>query len=392
MTEQTRILDHAEARRLAALAVDGLLDAPDLSALDAHLAVCPACRSVATAMDRDAEALRAMDLGPVPVAVRADVAIAAEHRGRGGSVGRWGVIVAVGALLIAGLGSGVIGGAGGRGGATASPGPSDGAAPANAAPNQITWKTDVALLAAQGFSVQAGDKTFSGLAPVKVDSDPGNATYRTLEATWIERGVEMRVSLYFGGDATSWWVSEIRAYDGNAVPKAKWMTATGTWFQSPIGQAWTGDIDVPLKGEGTGISGRLHLAGATIATGAVDNVNEPLGGGQAVGENDRPFAAGGRLHCTGILQMAPRDAEAALLGLGYRLSWRRLTTTGPNTGYAEAMPHAPDGVISEEPVPGGEGELIVFVAPFGDKQARPLPYPSDCPVMDPNQTPAPPKP
>jgi len=389
MTEQTRILDHAEARRLAALAVDGLLDAPDRAALDAHLAVCPACPAVGAAMDRDAEALIALDLGPVPVAVRADVAIAAEHRGRGGSIGRWGVIVAVGALLIAGIGSGVIGGAGGRAGAT--PGPSDGAAAANAVPNQITWKTDVALLAAQGFSVQAGAKTFSALAPVKVVSDPGDATYRTLEATWMERGVEMRLTLYFAGDATSWWVSEIRAYDGNAA-EAKWMTAIGKWFDSPIGQAWTGDIDVPLKGERTGIAGRLHLAGATIATAAVDNVSEPLGGGQAVGENDRPFAFGGRLHCSGILQMAPADAEAALLSLGYRLSWRRDVTTGPNTGYADAMPHAPDGVIIGEPVGGSSGELIVFVTPFGDPRAKPIPYPADCPVMDPNQTPPPPKP
>ena len=170
------------------------------------------------------------------------------------------------------------------------------------------------------------------------------------------------------------------------------MTAIGKWFDSPIGQAWTGDIDVPLKGERTGIAGRLHLAGATIATAAVDNVSEPLGGGQAVGENDRPFAFGGRLHCSGILQMAPADAEAALLSLGYRLSWRRDVTTGPNTGYADAMPHAPDGVIIGEPVGGSSGELIVFVTPFGDPRAKPIPYPADCPVADPNQTPPPPKP
>ncbi len=383
MTVETRILDHAEARRLAALAVDGALDAPDRSALDAHLAACPACRAVADAMGRDAEALRAMDLGPVPVAVRANVAIAAEHRGRGGSIGRWGVIVAVGALLIAGIGGGVVGGSAGRAGAT--PGPTGAAAPANAIPAQINWKSDVALLTAQGFSVQAGDKTFSGRAPAQVQSDPGNATYRTLEATWNEQGVQMRVNLYFSGDATSWWVSEIRAYDGKAMPKAEWMTAIGKWFQSPIGQPWTGDIDVPLKG--VGIGGSLHLAGATVATHAVDNVTEPLGGGKALGPNDRPFDAGGQLHCTGILQMAPADAEGALLSLGYRLSWRRVTTTGPNTGYAEALAHAPDGVIIEEPAPGSQGEMIMFVAPFGDPKARPISYPSDCPGADPNQTP-----
>jgi hypothetical protein len=49
-------------------------------------------------------------------------------------------------------------------------------------------------------------------------------------------------------------------------------------------------------------------------------------------------------------------------------------------------------VITEEPAPGSEGELIMFVAPFGDPKATPLPYPSDCPATDSNQTPPPPKP
>ena len=168
-------------------------------------------------MGRDAEALRAIDLGPVPIAVRANVAIAAEHRGRGGSIGRWGVIVAVGALLIAGIGSGVVGGAGGRAGA--SPGPLDAAAPLNAVPAQITWKSDVALLTARGFSLRAGDKTFLANAPAKVTSDPGDATSRTLEVAWPENGVDMRVNLYFAGDATTWWVSEIRASTARPCPR-----------------------------------------------------------------------------------------------------------------------------------------------------------------------------
>ena len=29
----------------------------------------------------------------------------------------------------------------------------------------------------------------------------------------------MRLYLYFAGDATSWWVDEIRVYDGKAVPR-----------------------------------------------------------------------------------------------------------------------------------------------------------------------------
>jgi hypothetical protein len=387
MTEHTRILDHAEARRLAALAVDGLLDAPDRSALDAHLAVCPSCGAVAAAMDRDAEALSAMDLGPVPVAVRADVAIAAEHRGRGGSIGRWGVIVAVGALLIAGIGSGVIGGAGGRAGAT--PGPSDGAAAANAVPNQITWKTEVALLAAQGFSVQAGDKTFTGPAPVKVVSDPGDATYRTLEATWQENGVEMRLNIYFAGDAQASWAEEVWIYDGEVA--GKWLTARGTFFKTPLGAAWAGDQDITFQ-DPSGLPARLHLGGLTLINHPFDGIKEPPGGGIKLPENARPFSPGGELHCSGILQMTPKEAEAVLLKLGYSLSWRLETTTGPNTGFASIVRDAPAGVIHTEGLAGSDGDLIMFVAPFGDKRANPVPFPADCPQSDPNLTPPPPAP
>ena len=56
-----------------------------------------------------------------------------------------------------------------------------------------------------------------------------------------------------------------------------------------------------------------------------------------------------------------------------------MTTTGPNMGNAEPMARAPDGVITEEGLPGSSGELIMFVAPFADQLAKPLPAPTDCP-------------
>ena len=58
---------------------------------------------------------------------------------------------------------------------------------------------------------------------VDVHSDPGTLTYRTLEATWRENGVEMRLNMYFAGDAASTWVEEVRIYDGEV--DGKWLTA-----------------------------------------------------------------------------------------------------------------------------------------------------------------------
>ena len=69
-----------------------------------------------------------------------------------------------------------------------------------------------------------------------------------------------------------------------------------------------------------------------------------------------------------------------------------MTTTGPNTGIAEAMPHAPDGVIIEEPAAGVVRRADRVRGAVRRPEAKPLPFPSDCPVADPNQTPPPPKP
>lgn len=364
------MIDHLTARRTLATSVDFSLEAGDADALEAHLRGCAACCSFDASLRRDAAVLRDLDFGPVPVAVRAKVAVAAE-RGGGGGVSRWFALVAVGALLLAALGSGVLG-AGGS--ATTGLG-------ANG--NAIHWQTEVVDLQADDFWIQANGQRFTATAPqVVVSSDPGNATYRTLEVIWQEHGVEMRVNLYFGGDATNWWVSEIRMYDGQS--NGDWVGRTGTWFKTPVGATWTGDLDLSPPGSA------LHLGGLVLRTTPFDGVNEPVGGGIALPADARPFSKGGALYCSGILQLAPKEAEAALLRLGYRLSWRLDTTTGSNTGFSKVMATAPDGVIHQEPLPGSEGELIAFVAPFGDPQAVPLLFPADCPA--PGATPPPPVP
>ncbi len=199
----------------------------------------------------------------------------------------------------------------------------------------------------------------------------------------------MRLNLYFGGDAAAWWVDEIRIYNGTASPE--WLYARGTFFKTPLGATWTGDADIALgdpDGAG-GLPATIHFGGMTLASRPFDAVNEPIGGGKALPADARPFAPGGILHCSGILQMAPRAAEATLLRLGYRLSWRLDRTTGPDTGYSDVMKQAPEGILDEEPLAGSDGELIMFVAAFGDPKAVPMPFPADCPVPDQDVTPSP---
>lgn len=84
----------------------------------------------------------------------------------------------------------------------------------------ISWKTAHASLAASDFYIMANGKKFtSSNASVRVISDPAGPPYfdkTTLEATWFENGVEMRLFLYFSLDRTNnlWKIYDIRTYDG----------------------------------------------------------------------------------------------------------------------------------------------------------------------------------
>jgi hypothetical protein len=93
-----------------------------------------------------------------------------------------------------------------------------------------------------------------------------------------------------------------------------------------------------------------------------------------------PFAIGGPLHCSGILQMRPIDAEHHLLNRGIRLSWRFVTKTGPNMGFSDPRLRAPaTGWISGTAL-GSDGELIVFVEDPAKPMANPIAAPADCPL------------
>ena len=365
------MIDHMTARQALATSFDFPLPEPDTESLRTHLQSCAACRAFDASLRSDAAVLRDLDFGAVPVAVRANVAIAAERTG--GGLGRWFALVAVGALLIVALGGGVLG-VGGRGGETAGLGAND---------NSIHWTTGVVEFSADEFWIDANGLRFTAEAPlVAVVSDPGNETYRTLEATWHEHGVEMRLNLYFDGDGSSSWVREIRVYDGSA--DAKWVTWEGTWFKTPNGGVSVGNLDLATAGVS------LHVAGVTLGSTPFDGVIEPPGGGAPVPAGPiNLFGPGEPLHCSGILQMSPAEAEQALLSLGYRLGWRFVTN-----GYWDPRQTAPEGVIQEPIAFGMDGEMIIPVVPFDAEGAAPIPFPEDCPVPGGSEPPnlAPPTP
>lgn len=80
--------------------------------------------------------------------------------------------------------------------------------------NPISWSTSYAAFKSGNFYIRIGDKKFYGKEPVRITSDPG-ADATTLESTWNENGVEMRMYMYFKKIANGEWeMYELRTYNG----------------------------------------------------------------------------------------------------------------------------------------------------------------------------------
>lgn len=109
--------------------------------------------------------------------------------------------------------------------------------------NRVGWITQYAFMSAEHFEITANKQVFlDNTDDIYVTSDPGNQFYTTLEATWHERGTEMRMFIYFHADGQNWWVSEIRTY-GSGDP-GNWIYYTGPFFLTPRGQNYTGNIEL----------------------------------------------------------------------------------------------------------------------------------------------------
>jgi hypothetical protein len=337
-----------------------------------HLAGCAACRATLTAVRADAAAISSFAAGDPSAWVRSRVLRAASGQRsawRGASR-----LLVVGLLGVAALAGGVAGGGALLGLRTVAEAPIQPPSFADAvAAKPIIWKTNAVILAADAIELTAnGTVLHPGASPVKVGGDPGDLKSATLEVGWAEGGVEQRIYLYLAADATSWWMSEVRAYD-NVAPKPEWATLGGLVGRRPLGTAYVGDLDLEGPSEMHPTRARLRVTGAVLQFAPQPNFIAPPGGGVPL-EAD-PFSLGGPLQCSGILQMRPVDAERELLSRGFRISWRFETKTGPNMGFADLRLQAPaTGWISDTEI-GSNGELIIFVQdpvrPAGDPIAIP---------------------
>ena len=153
------------------------------------------------------------------------------------------------------------------GGSTVRTGPARGNRPPTAgrAAAHFGWQTPTVSLTADAVRIVAGGQTFSPAAGSATDahSDPGNpppSGYTTLELGWTEHGVEMRMNIYFASDAQRWWASEIRVYNGKPGRAADWVTFDGRWFDTPLGQAFRGPLELATSGASLRIDGLQLVA------------------------------------------------------------------------------------------------------------------------------------
>jgi hypothetical protein len=132
-------------------------------------------------------------------------------------------------------------------------------------PNPVAWHTPTVSLTADDFWIMAdGQRYTSASAIVNVHSDPGWATYTTLELIWTENGREMRMFIYFYANSTSWWSDEIRTYNGQ-TGYGDWLYYYGTFFASPVGSAYRGNIDITNIATDQ-FRGEIHMHGLVLST------------------------------------------------------------------------------------------------------------------------------
>lgn len=128
----------------------------------------------------------------------------------------------------------------------------------------FSWTTSRVVFTSNTFTIDVGGQRYSPIGVhVDVNTDPGDATYATLELSWQEHGVPMNVNVYFAADAANWWVTEMRTYNGKAPSAADWVTFMGDEFRTPLGGTYSGDVNLTAT-EG-GVTSHLQIGGMTLA-------------------------------------------------------------------------------------------------------------------------------
>lgn len=153
--------------------------------------------------------------------------------------------------------------------------PATPATPPNPTENSISWGTNSVLLSADNFYIEVDGKRFTAPPNASVVSSSNSLNSQgyyttTLEGSWQEDGVEMRMNLYFRYRTGQFWeLYEIRTYDG--TQNDKWLYYTpldefGQPIQNSVGDSYVAsDLDFySNENSESNISGRIHFTNVAI--------------------------------------------------------------------------------------------------------------------------------
>jgi hypothetical protein len=198
----------------------------------------------------------------------------------------------------------------------------------------VVWDSGAVRLEADSIRI-VGFDTFTatpdivdGSPAIAIGSDPGDASSRTLEVEWRERGVPMRLYLYFAADDTHWWVTEMRTYDGSSL--GGWIHYLGPLFRTPLGGTYADDV-VATGGRGA-VPGSVRIDGLRLTAFAPGT-----GPASRTGCRAWPTEPGQRLDLQpdDLVGMVPGQAATRLRGRGFCYEFRWDYQTGPGSGFSE---------------------------------------------------------
>jgi len=198
----------------------------------------------------------------------------------------------------------------------------------------VAWDSGAVRLEADSIRIVALD-TFTGTPDVvdgvpalAIGSDPGDASSRTLEVEWQERGVPMRLYLYFAADDSHWWVTEMRTYDGSS--RGGWIHYPGPLFRTPLGGTYAGDV-AATGGRGD-VPGSVRIDGLRLTAFAPGTGPAPRRGCRPwrIEQGQRPA-----LQPDDLVGMVPGQAATRLRERGFCYEFRWDYRTGPGSGFSE---------------------------------------------------------
>jgi hypothetical protein len=291
------VTDHRHWLELAAVRRAFPPEPIEAAELDAHLASCDSCSRETTGYRADLALLARLEVPAPSIHLRERVREAALTREAGGEGWTLATIVIVGLLAAALLGATL--GVGAFLTQRADPitelDPNAPLVVPGILDKPIVWQTDVVRLGADSVTILANGTTYHAVSPpMKISSDPGDRTRWTLEVAWFEANLQQRLNLYFGADETTWWIDEIRVYDGVA-PNPDWAKLPlGPYARTPLGQAFRGDVT--LAGGGRAGPVQLTMTGVILAVAPRQIVNQPPGG--AAPPKKDPVSPNGPILCT----------------------------------------------------------------------------------------------